>query len=174
MARASVRAGHARDIAECLGQAVRSHTCRRAFRQAQLEARWPQIVGPAVARNCAPAGLSGSSTGGVLELMTSSAFAPRLAMIAPELVERVNRFLGGAAIARIRLRHGLPPAAPGGAADTAAAPEPPGAAAPAAVRQPAELRAIADPGLRAALERLAAALDASAGPPGFDPPPHRR
>lgn len=164
MARASLRHGHARDIAECLSGSASGGVRRRAFQQAQLEARWAEIVGPALARQCAPAALAGAGAGLVLELATSSAFALRLAMIEAELVERVNRFLGGPVVARIRLRHALPapaagPAAPEPACTEQVCPAPP---------PPAELRAIADPGLRASLERLAAGIATTEGPPVFD------
>lgn len=164
MARASLRHGHARDIAGCLTDAVGRGIRCRAFRQAQLETRWAEIVGPVLARQCVPAALAGAGAGLVLELATSSAFAPRLALIEAELVERVNRFLGGPVVARIRLRHVLPASAAG-----PAAPEPAGTGqACPAPPPPAELRAIADPGLRAALERLATGIATTEGPPVFD------
>lgn len=164
MARASLRHGHARDIAECLTAAAGRGVRRRAFQQAQLETRWAEIVGPALARQCTPAALTGTGAGLALELATSSAIAPRLAMIEVELIERVNRFLGGPVVARIRLRHALPVPADGDPAPAAAGS---GQARPAPP-PPAELRAIADPGLRAALERLAAGIATTEGPPVFD------
>jgi hypothetical protein len=77
--------------------------------------------------------------------------------VEPQVIERVNRLLGYAAVAKVMLRH----------ADM----EPPrrAAAPPAAVELSSEtrstLRDIADPDLRASLESLAQALSASNGPP---------
>ncbi|MFN3288557.1 MAG: DUF721 domain-containing protein, partial [Sphingomonadaceae bacterium] len=73
-------------------------------------------------------------------------------------------FLGGLGVARVRLRHALPALATGPEAPKSAGAGPARPAPP----PPAELRAIADPGLRAALERLAAGIATSEGPPVFD------
>jgi hypothetical protein len=138
---------------------------QRAFQQAQLEARWSQIVGCEVAGHCAPAGLAGARGtpgGGVLDIVAASAFAPRLAMLSGEVIERVNRFLGAPLVGRVRIRHGFVPPAPDAPAPAAATPGPDAAPPPAA------LRAIVDPTLRDALARLAAGLEASAGAPVFD------
>lgn len=167
-ARAPRHAGP-RAIGHCLAAVAGRGVRQRAFQNAQLAARWAEIVGPELARHCAPAGLAGARGapgGGVLDIATTSAFAPRLAMLTAELVERVNRFLGAARVSRVRIRHGFVPPAPAPPApDTAGAPSrAPGPAASA----PSALRAIADPGLRDALARLAARLDSSEGPPVFD------
>lgn len=172
MARGSTRAARPRAIATCLTTVASRAVQRHAFRLAQLCARWPEIAGAEVARHCAPAALTGPSgrgAGAVLEIGASSAFAPRLAMIAPELIERVNRFLGAPVVARLRIRHGLAPAAAGPAAPAEPAPGAPAPDAPApAAPAMAELRTIADPGLREALARLAAGLETSLGAPVFD------
>jgi hypothetical protein len=75
--------------------------------------------------------------------------------IAPEIVERVNRFFGYAAVARLVIRQGEV--------------KRPVRAAPAAVQPvPVELgeslRTIADPELKAVLESLAAGVGASGLP----------
>jgi hypothetical protein len=162
MARGSTRAARPRDIADCLGKAASRGVRRRAFQHAQLAARWSEIVGAEVARHCVPVamgGPAGKSGGGVLDVSAASAFAPRLAMIAPDVVERVNRFLGGPLVARLRIRHDFEA--------QVAVPAPPAASGPAAPPPPV-LRVIADPGLRDALARLAAGIDASSGAPVFD------
>ncbi len=76
--------------------------------------------------------------------------------VEPQVVDRVNRFFGYAAVARLALRHGDLPTVQRRAR---------------AVEQPltaeteSTLRAIADPELRATLDSLARALSATTGPP---------
>jgi hypothetical protein len=77
--------------------------------------------------------------------------------VEPQVIERVNRILGYAAVARITLRHAdIDPIA-------RAAPEPP--PVELSVETRSTLRDIADPDLRASLESLAQALASSKGPP---------
>jgi hypothetical protein len=75
------------------------------------------------------------------------------------IVERVNRFFGYAAINRIVFRQGKPPA-------PAVRPQRP-ALRPVPREIGEGLREIADPGLRACLESLAAQIVATSGPPSL-------
>ncbi len=92
-------------------------------------------------------------------MLVEGAHAPLIQHLTPMIVERVNRFFGYAAINRIVFKQGKPPAA---------APRP---ARPELRAVPKELgeglREIADPGLRACLESLAARIEASSGPPSL-------
>lgn len=133
---------------------------RFGFEQSAVVARWAEIVGPEYARHSAPEALtfpSGRKSGGTLRVRVTGAFAPMLSHVEPQVVERVNRFFGYAAVARIQLRHG--------AVSAPAARQAPPADAPLAPETQSTLRAIADPELRASLESLARALDATKGPP---------
>ena len=101
----------------------------------------------------------GQKQDGTLTLCVRGAHAPMMQHVIPEIIERVNRFFGYAAIARVTIRQG-----------EIAAPAPrrtPAALQPRAV--PVEmgegLKAIADPELRAVLESLAAGVAATRGLP---------
>ncbi len=138
------------------GQAFR----RFGFTQSIIVERWAEIVGERYARHSRPESLviaRGKQAGGTLKIAVAGALAPMLAHVEPQIIERVNRLLGAAAVARIQLRQ----------ADI----DPPQRPAPATVKVPlsaetqSTLRDIADPGLRASLESLAEALSATRGPP---------
>jgi hypothetical protein len=96
----------------------------------------------------------------VLTLVVDGAHAPMMQHVAPAIVERVNRFFGYTAVARLAIRQG-------------AAPKPvPRRAPPSLKPVPIELgdslRAIGDPELRACLAALGGALAATEGAPKFD------
>jgi hypothetical protein len=80
--------------------------------------------------------------------------------VAPTIMERVNRFFGYGAVARLTIRQGQ------------VAPPAPRVAPPSLRPVPAglgdSLRAIGDPELRACLEALAGAVAASTGAPNFE------
>jgi hypothetical protein len=154
------RSRRARPVSELVpsigGQAFK----RFGFTQSAIVERWEEVVGERYARHSRPESLSfprGQKDGGNLKIAVTGALAPMLRHVEPQVIERVNRLLGYAAVARITLRH----------ADME-----PRAAAPATA-QPVELspetrstlRDVADPDLRASLESLAQALSASKGPP---------
>jgi hypothetical protein len=86
--------------------------------------------------------------------------------VAPAIMERVNRFFGYPAVARIAIRQGA-----------AAAPTPrraPPSMKPVPIELGDSLRAIGDPELRACLASLAGALAASTGAPAFEPDDERK
>ena len=139
---------------------------RFGFVQGAVVSRWPEIVGPRYARVSAPESIrfpAGKKAGGTLTLLVEGAHAPLMQHLGPTIIERVNRFFGYEAVARISFRQG----------PVTKAPAPRTRPQPAAV--PAELgeglRAIADPELRTVLESLAGRLAASDGPPSVDPVP---
>jgi hypothetical protein len=82
--------------------------------------------------------------------------------LAPVIVERVNRFFGYSAVARLAFRQGSPLTA-------RQVPKRPSLRA-ATGELAAGLRKIADPELRACLEALAARIEESDGPPEVDSP----
>lgn len=134
---------------------------RFGFQQGALVARWREVVGPVYARWSVPQAIRfppGSRVGATLVVRVQGPFALQLQHVAPQLVERANRILGAGVISRLKLVQGEVPA-----------PEP----APVAADAPAKpahdpgvnLAGVADPGLRAALEALSAALARAKGPP---------
>lgn len=153
------RSGRTRSVAELVpdigGQAFK----RFGFTQSAVLARWEEIVGPQYARHSRPESLSfprGQKDGGTLKVAVSGALAPMLRHVEPQVIERVNRVLGYAAVAKIMLRQAD--------FDTRVAPPPP-PPAELAPETRSTLRDVADPELRASLESLARALSGSTGPP---------
>lgn len=138
------------------GQAFR----RFGFTQSIIVERWVEIVGERYARHSRPESLSlprNKQDGGTLKIAVSGALAPMLAHVEPQIIERVNRLLGHAAVARVQLRHAD--------IDPPSRAEPPLPKVPLSAETQSTLRDIADPDLRASLESLAQALAGTSGLP---------
>jgi hypothetical protein len=80
-----------------------------------LQARWKEIVGADIARRTEPVKLTKPRTGGpaALEIRVAGASAALIQHQAPEIVARVNLFLGEAAVNKLRIVQG-PLRNPGG------------------------------------------------------------
>lgn len=133
-----------------LGAIVPSLT-RAAFRRfspdgAQLMADWAAAVGPALAAVTLPRRL----LQGTLTIGCAGPVAMELQYFAPQLITRINGHLGRAAVDRLRFVQDPAASTAAPAVVIAATPPPPAVAA--------AVRTVADPELRAALERLAAAV----------------
>ncbi len=156
------RGGPARNIADLMPEIGRAAFRRFGFVQSSIVTRWPDIVGDRYAEVTAPESLRfphGKREGGTLHLTVSGAHAPMLQHIEPELIERVNRFFGYAAVERIRMSQGR-------VTPTRAAPNrPPPSLKPIPVEIGDSLRDIGDPELKKVLEGLASGLVNSSGPP---------
>ncbi len=157
--------GRTRAVSDIVPGVGRAAFRRFGFVQSAIVARWPEIVGEDYARHSAPDALSfppGKRSGATLTIVTSGPFATMLQHVEPQIIERVNRFFGYAAVTRVTLRHGEVPAHP--RLKRQAVTTPP----PLAPEVSSTLKAIADPGLRAALEGLAQQITITKGPPVFD------
>ena len=150
------RGGQARAIAELMPEIGRTAFRRFGFVQSSVVSRWPEIVGARHARACAPESIRfppGEKCDGILQLVVVPAHAPLIQHVIPEIIERVNRFFGYNAVARVKLRQGevIPPP-----------PSPERRAPPSLKPIPVELgdslRDIGDPELRAVLESLARSM----------------
>ncbi len=164
MAERRTRTGSTRAVGDLAGEVGGAAFRRFGFAQGQVVARWAEIVGEEFARNATPEALrfpAGKRAGGVLQLAVNGAYAPALAMVEAEIVERVNRFFGYAAVARLQMRHSAL-AAPKRAAPARAEPPP----VPEALA--GSLREIADPQLKASLTALARQIGVTRGSPVFD------
>lgn len=154
------RGGPARAVAELLPDVSGAAFRKFGFVQSAVVARWPEIVGPRYAAVSVPESIRfprGKRAEGTLCLVVRGAHGPMMQHIAPEIIDRVNRFFGYAAIVKVAIRQG-----------EMATPAP--RQAPPSLRPvPAELgdslRAIADPEFRAVLEALAAGVATTQGPP---------
>ncbi len=146
----------ARAISELMPEVGRTAFRRFGFIQSSVVTRWPEIVGPHHARVCSPEAIRfppGEKTDGILQLVVLPAHAPIIQHVVPEIIERVNRFFGYKAVAKVKLRQGAvqpPPARQ----DTTAPPS----LRPIPLELGESLRDIGDPELRAVLESLARSL----------------
>lgn len=149
--RPAARQGRVRPLGEALAPVLRPLLKDRPAAEAALLLDWPAVVGAETAARCRPLRVRFPSRqerrGGLLELACDGGAALELQHRAPQLIERVNSFLGYPAIARLSFdqRQGAPAAAP-----------------PAAKSRPAlaplELPPTGHPPLDLALGRLGAAL----------------
>lgn len=161
--REPVRRGGARAAGEMIADIGAVAFRRFGFVQSAVVSRWSEIVGERYARVSTPESIrfaAGTKSGGTLSLLVEGAHAPVMQHLAPLIIERVNRFFGYQAVARLRFRQGAPP--------TAAQSPPRPLAAPVPVELGEGLRRIADPELRACLESLASKIAGSTGPPAPD------
>lgn len=145
-----------RQVAELLPDVGGAAFKRFGFVQSAVVSRWAEIVGPRWAAVSAPESLRfpvGKKEGGTLTVAVRGAHAVTMQHILPEVAERVNRFFGYAAVARVTLRQGEPVARVERRAPPLLKP------VPAELGE--SLRPIADPELRAVLEALAAGVGAA-------------
>lgn len=150
------RGGQARAISELMPEIGRTAFRRFGFVQSSVVTRWPEIVGPRHARVCAPESIRfppGEKSDGILQLVVVPAHAPIIQHVIPEIVERVNRFFGYRAVAKVKIRQGEVKAPPAQEPKTA-----PPSLKPIPVELGNSLRDIGDPELRAVLESLARSM----------------
>jgi hypothetical protein len=156
------RGGAARAVADMLPDVGRAAFRKFGFVQHSVVSRWAEIVGERYARVSVPESIrfpQGRRSEGVLTLIVEGAHGTMLQHVAPTIVERVNRFFGYPAVARIAIRQGQ-------CAVPASEPRrPPPSLKPIPLDLGESLREIGDPELRACLESLAGALAATSGPP---------
>ena len=156
------RGGAAKPIAELMPEIGRTAFRKFGFVQSSVVTRWPEIVGTRHARACAPESIRfpiGEKRDGILQLVVKPAFAPQIQPSIPEIIERVNRFFGYAAVAKVKLRQGEVQAAPAVAQTSRAAPP---SLRPIPFELGDSLRDIGDPELRTVLESLARSLGTAA------------
>ncbi len=158
------RGGRTRTVAEMLPDIGRAAYRRFGFVQSAVVSRWSEIVGDRYAGVSAPESIrfpQGQRSDGVLTLGVVGAHAPMMQHVAPEIIERVNRFFGYPAVARIVIRQGMAP-------KPAAPRKAPPSLKPLPIDLGDSLRAIGDPELKAVLESLARGVAATQGPPVFE------
>ena len=136
---------------------------RFGFVQSSVVTRWREIVGERYAGISCPESIRfphGSRADGVLTLVVEGAHAPMMQHIVPAIIERVNRFFGYPAVARIQFKQAIVQLA-----RTRNRPKPP-ALNPLPTELGDSLRAIEDAELRACLEALARGVAAAEGTQG--------
>jgi hypothetical protein len=147
----------AKPLRELVGKVVGETFSRQGFASAELVTRWPEIVGAEIAGHSEPIKIQWLRPAdgeerepGTLVLRVDGPAAIEIQHLANVICERVNRFLGWRAVARVALRqaplrHGARKAVRG--ADPVAA-----------ARLAAGMADITDDDLRQALARLGAAI----------------
>ncbi|MFM2301074.1 MAG: hypothetical protein RLZZ84_810 [Pseudomonadota bacterium] len=155
------RGGATRAVGELMPEIGRTAFRKFGFVQSSIVTRWPEIIGERHARVCTPESIRfplGEKSDGILQLVVVAAHAPLISHVIPEIIERVNRFFGYNAVARVKLRQGEVKPPP--AQKTTAAPP---SLKPIPMELGESLRDIGDPELRTVLESLARAMTAQNG-----------
>jgi len=158
------RGGEARQIADLMPAIGRTAFRRFGFVQSSVVTRWPEIVGERHARHCMPESIRfppGEKADGILQLVVTPAHATIIQHVTPEIMDRVNRFFGYRAVARVKIRQGVVQAPKAKDAPRTAPPS----LKPIPIDLGDSLRDIGDPELRTVLESLAQGLANSSGPP---------
>lgn len=156
------RVGGPRQIADLMPQIGAAAFRKFGFVQSSIVTRWAEIVGAHYAGISAPESIRfpvGKKAGGTLQLTVMSGHAPMIQHVLPDIIDRVNRFFGYAAVARVAMKQG---------AVQPSSPErrpPPRNLKPVPQELGDSLRDIGDPELRAVLESLAQGLANSNGLP---------
>lgn len=154
------RGGRARSVSELLPKVGGAAFRRFGFVQSAVVSRWAEIVGERYARVSAPESIRfpvGERANGTLTLTVQGAHAVTMQHVLPEITERVNRFFGYTAVAKVAIRQGQV---------TRPAPRvAPPSLKPMPIEMGDSLRTIADPELKAVLAALAAGVATTSGAP---------
>ncbi len=136
----------------------------RGFAVSRLLTRWEEVAGPEIARMARPVDVSFArgGMGATLTVLTTGAQAPMLEMQKERLREKVNACYGYQAIRRVRITQTAPTGFSEAPPAFSAAPRADPGVPPEAARDRTE--GVADPDLRAALDRLGANVLASNTP----------
>jgi hypothetical protein len=154
------RSLRARSVSDLLPDIGRAAFRRFGFVQSSIVSRWREIVGERYAGVSSPESIRfppGKRSDGVLTLVVEGAHAPTMQHVSPVIVERVNRFFGYPAVARVAFKQGVVQLS---RAKARAAPP---SLRPVPVDLGESLREIADPELREVLEAVARGIDARDG-----------
>ena len=154
------RSNRVRPVSELLPEVGGAAFRKFGFVQHAVVSRWGEIVGERYARVSIPESIrfpQGKRAEGVLSLVVSGAHAPMMQHIGPEIIERVNRFFGYQAVARLAIKHG--------AVRKTEKAAPPPSLEPLSAAMGESLRGIVDPELKAVLEALAAGVVANGDKP---------
>jgi len=157
-----MRSSGPRALAPSVARIARDALGKQGMIAATLLTQWSEIVGPELAELTLPERLSSPSgksatapPGGVLTIRVSGGAAVELQHLSPVVIERINGFLGVAAVRALKLVHGPLPIAP-----PAPRPRPRPVSGQQATAIAAALADVESPELKAALERLGHSLAA--------------
>lgn len=153
------RGGEAKAIADLMPEIGRTAFKKFGFVQSSIVTRWPEIAGERYAAISLPESIrfpAGKKADGTLNLVVNGAHAVLMQHVTPEIITRVNRFFGYAAIAKVKFRHGVvtPP-------KPLPIQRPPRPLKPVPLALGDGLRDIGDQELLAVLQSLASDIDAA-------------
>jgi predicted nucleic acid-binding Zn ribbon protein len=95
-----------RPIGDEIDRVLRSRGWQQRLITARLVARWPEVVGPAVALHCRPRRLEDDGTLAVVA--DSAAWATQLSYLQATLLERLATIVGAGVVTQVRVRTGHP------------------------------------------------------------------
>lgn len=144
-----------RALAASVARVARPALRKRGLAAGRIVSDWPEIVGPELAAQCIPEGLSsgGKDLGGVLQIRVAGPLALELQHLEPVVIEKINGHFGYRAVARLRLVQGPLPTRPAAPPPTR---RPLGAAEEAEID--AHVAPVAEGELKSALARLGRAI----------------
>lgn len=156
---AASRKGRMQALAAALPRIAGKALGKRGLAEGGLVADWSAIVGPALAQSCLPVKLAFAGRDrreGTLHLRVAGAIALELQHLEPQLIERINGYVGYRAVARLKLERGpLPRPA---RAPRLAEPEMPALAPDEEAAIGDAVAPVTDDALRESLARLGRAL----------------
>lgn len=161
------RGGPAKSISDLMPDIGRAAFRRYGFIQSSVVSRWAEIVGERYAAVSLPESIRfprGEKEGGTLHLLVSGAYATLMQHIAPDIIERVNRFFGYGAVSQIRFRQGTVTPKKDKEKRVAL----PASLKPAPIQLGENLRDIGDAELNRVLESLASAVAKAEADPKKD------
>ena len=99
-----------RAVGAVLGRIVAPTLKKRGFREIDILAHWPMIVGPQLAALSCPERISrsgrGTEGGAVLTVRVEGAMALEVQHMAPLILERLNQHYGAGALSRLNIVQG--------------------------------------------------------------------
>jgi len=154
------RPGKLRPVGALMHGLTKRALGKHGFSSAALIEEWDSVIGPELAATCQPVKLGfppRQRDGGTLHIRADSGTALELQHLEPQIIQRVNAFLGYAAVERLAYIQAPVSQRQMDARQAAKSPSNP-VAPPIPAATAKELAAVEDPDLRASLERLGAAI----------------
>jgi hypothetical protein len=155
------RPGKLRPVGALMHGLTKRALGKHGFSSAALIEEWDNVIGPELAATCQPVKLGfppRQRDGGTLHIRADSGTALELQHLEPQIIQRVNAFLGYAAVARLAYIQAPITQRQIDARRIANSRPDPTVAPPISAATAKEIAAVDDPNLRASLERLGAAI----------------
>jgi predicted nucleic acid-binding Zn ribbon protein len=95
-----------RPVGDEIERLLQSRGWQQRLMAARLVARWPEVVGPAVAGHCQPRRLEDDGT--LQVVADSAAWATQLSYLQGKLLDRLDAIVGPGVVKDVRIRTGDP------------------------------------------------------------------